>query len=171
MEYKLKVNEETIPVAVEPKDDILSFSIDDKTYEVSYSVISENQIHLVVDGVGINAYLAGNAEEKYIVINGATYLIQDADAVSKGPKKSGKGGLPDKVTPLMPSVVVAVKVSEGDEVEKGQGVVVLSAMKMETTLFAPFSGKVLKINTAEGKKVMPGDILVEIEKSEEDTQE
>ena len=36
----------------------------------------------------------------------------------------------------MPAVVIAVSVKEGDIVEKGQGVVVVSAMKMETTLFA-----------------------------------
>jgi biotin carboxyl carrier protein len=38
---------------------------------------------------------------------------------------------------------------------------------METTLQAPFKGKVLKINVAEGEKVMPGQILVDIEKEEE----
>jgi acetyl/propionyl-CoA carboxylase alpha subunit len=171
VEYKLKVKEETIPVTIEQDKDIISVSIDDNTSQVSYSVISENQIHLVVDGKSINAYVTGNTAIKSIAINGSTFIVEDADAVSTGPKKSGKGELPDKVTPLMPSVVVAVKVSEGGEVEKGQGVVVLSAMKMETTLFAPYSGKVSKINTAEGKKVMPGDILVEIEKNEEDTDE
>jgi pyruvate carboxylase len=39
-------------------------------------------------------------------------------------------------------------------------------MKMETTLFAPFDGTVKKVNVAEGDKVMPGDILVDIEKEE-----
>ena len=66
----------------------------------------------------------------------------------------------------MPSVVVRIMVAEGNEVEKGQGVVVVSAMKMETTLQAPFKGRVLKINVAEGEKVMPGQILVDIEKEE-----
>jgi len=58
-------------------------------------------------------------------------------------------------------------VSEGDDVEKGQGVVVVSAMKMETTLQAPFKGKVVQINVAEGDKVMPGQILVDIEREKE----
>jgi biotin carboxyl carrier protein len=59
-------------------------------------------------------------------------------------------------------------VSEGDEVEKGQSVVVVSAMKMETTLSAPFKGKVTRINVKEGQKVMPGEMLVDIEKCAED---
>jgi biotin carboxyl carrier protein len=70
------------------------------------------------------------------------------------------------VTPPIPSVVVRILVAEGDRVEKGKGVVVVSAMKMETTLQAPFAGTVLKVNVAEGDKVMPGEILVNIEKEE-----
>jgi biotin carboxyl carrier protein len=68
----------------------------------------------------------------------------------------------------MPSVVVRIMTAEGDEVKKGQGVVVVSAMKMETTLQAPFKGRVLKINVAEGEKVMPGQVLVDIEREEDD---
>jgi biotin carboxyl carrier protein len=55
-------------------------------------------------------------------------------------------------------------VSAGDAVVKGQAVVIVSAMKMETTLVAPFDGTVSKVNVAEGDKVMPGDVLVDIEK-------
>jgi len=73
------------------------------------------------------------------------------------------------VTPLTPSVVVSVLVKEGDLVEMGQKVVVLSAMKMEVTLTVPFAGKVIGINAAEGDKVAPGQILVDIEKETDAT--
>ncbi len=42
-------------------------------------------------------------------------------------------------------------------------------MKMETTLFAPFDGIVSKVNTKKGDKVMPADILVDIEKNGDNT--
>ena len=67
------------------------------------------------------------------------------------------------MTPPMPSVVVRILVSEGAVVKRGQGLVVVTAMKMETTLVAPYDGKVKKINAAINRKVAPGDILVEIE--------
>jgi Pyruvate carboxylase len=44
---------------------------------------------------------------------------------------------------------------------------VLSAMKMETTLVSPFDGIVKAVNTSSGDKVLPGDILVEIERQKE----
>jgi len=61
-------------------------------------------------------------------------------------------------------VVISVPVEVGDRVKKGQGVVVLSAMKMETTLTAPFDGTVTQVNAAEGESVSPGQILVDIQR-------
>jgi biotin carboxyl carrier protein len=60
-------------------------------------------------------------------------------------------------------VVVKILVAAGDDVRQGDGLVVVSAMKMETTLSAPFDARVAGINAAEGDKVMPGDILVDLE--------
>jgi biotin carboxyl carrier protein len=68
----------------------------------------------------------------------------------------------------MPSMVERILVVVGEMVEKGQSAIVVTAMKMEATLCAPYRGIVLKINVAEGDKVMPGQILIEIEKEETD---
>ena len=56
----------------------------------------------------------------------------------------------------------------GDRVRKGQGLVVVSAMKMEMTLSAPYAGTVTLVSTEAGAKVSPGEILVEIEPEAED---
>ncbi|MFN3535585.1 MAG: acetyl-CoA carboxylase biotin carboxyl carrier protein subunit, partial [Desulfatiglandales bacterium] len=56
---------------------------------------------------------------------------------------------------------------EGDLVKEGEPLVVVSAMKMEYTLKAPYGGRVKKVNTRVGAKVNPGDILVDIERTEE----
>jgi biotin carboxyl carrier protein len=63
----------------------------------------------------------------------------------------------------MPAIVVRILVQEGDIVARGQGLIVVSAMKMETTLAAPKDGRVLRVLTALNAKVAPGDRLVEIE--------
>jgi biotin carboxyl carrier protein len=77
-----------------------------------------------------------------------------------------------EVTPPTPAAVVRVLVEEGQKVVKGQGLVVVSAMKMEITLSAPYSGIVRAVNTNVGDQVKPGDILVEIEAhAEEDPNE
>jgi biotin carboxyl carrier protein len=68
----------------------------------------------------------------------------------------------------MPAVVIRLLVAEGDAVKKKQPLIVLSAMKMETTLSAPYDGTVKKVNATAGEQVMPGLILVEIEKAGEE---
>ncbi len=70
--------------------------------------------------------------------------------------------LPDRVTPPMPATVVRVLVAVGDPVERGQKLVTIAAMKMETTLRAPRAGTVRAVHATPGQQVRPGQELVEI---------
>jgi biotin carboxyl carrier protein len=63
----------------------------------------------------------------------------------------------------MPGTVIAVLVAVGDAVEAGQPVVVLEAMKMESTLVAEVAGRVGAVAALAGALVAGGDVLVEIE--------
>lgn len=170
MEYNLIVNTETKRLDAEiTSSESLKVTLGEQHYAVDYCLISDQQIHLTINGKGLNAYVSECPEGKLVWIEGNSYLIRDADAVNQSAKKrSNHTQLPSEVTPLTPSVVVALLVKAGDTVLKGQGVIVLSAMKMETTLNAPHAGTVLAINTEVGAKVAPGDILVEIEKAEQE---
>jgi len=170
MNYTLKIAGQDTPIEANRVDDeTISVAVNDRNVTVRYRNVSANQLYLEVDGESVNTFISDDGTGKIVHVGGIAYLVQDAEelARSAGRKKGGKD-MPQEVTPPMPSVVVRVMVSEGDEIEKGQSVVVVSAMKMETTLSAPFKGKVTKINVKEGQKVMPGEILVDIEKSAED---
>ncbi len=171
MEYNLLINDKTFPVTLDIQEkNKCAVSIADKRFSVEFDRIGEHLLSLEVNGKKINTYIADTPEGKEIFLNGKSYLVADADALEQqGTKKSSGGKSSDEVTSPMPAVVIKVMVKEGDMVEKGQGVVVVSAMKMETTLFAPFSGCVTRINAQAGDKVMPGVILVDIEKREENT--
>jgi biotin carboxyl carrier protein len=169
MTYTLRIAGRDVPVEIDiTEEGRVSARIDGRTYDAVFRRISDNLLHLEIDGAGTNAYLADGPDGKLVNVEGITYLVQDAEALARsGSRRRGSKDLPQEVTPPMPSVVVRIMVAGGDRVEKGQGVVVVSAMKMETTLLAPFSGKVLKVNVSENDKVMPGQILVDIEKEED----
>jgi len=70
---------------------------------------------------------------------------------------------PSRLTAPIPGKVVAVKVKAGDEVEPGQALVVLEAMKMENELAADQKGKVAAIHVTSGDTVEGGELLVELE--------
>jgi len=167
VEYRLRIAEKTIPVEVDTGEEPdLKMVIKGKAAHVRYAVISDNQIHMVVKGDHgtrrVNVYVSNGPDGKTVIINGTAYLVSDLDAQKQRTKKGGGRSIPDQVTPPMPAVVVRILVEAGDRVEKGQGVIVVSAMKMETTLGAPFAGRVIQINVAVDDKVDPGQILVDI---------
>ena len=62
----------------------------------------------------------------------------------------------------MPGLILDVVVSEGDEVEKGDKLLVLEAMKMENILKSPEDGSIKKIKVRKGKVVEKNDMLVSI---------
>jgi biotin carboxyl carrier protein len=60
----------------------------------------------------------------------------------------------------MPGLVLGLPMEPGTEVERGQTVVILEAMKMENDLASPISGKVKEIKVSKGQTVNQGDVLV-----------
>ena len=60
----------------------------------------------------------------------------------------------------MPSRIVKVLKQEGAQVEQGEGVIVIEAMKMESELKSPLSGTIKEIKVSEGDTVEGGEILV-----------
>ena len=87
--------------------------------------------------------------------------VSPSQIKSSKPKASGKGG--EKITAPMPGSVFKMLVSEGDEVKKGQILMVFEAMKMENDLTSPIDGKVVAVNVAEGDAINVGQELIVVE--------
>ena len=63
----------------------------------------------------------------------------------------------------MPGLVLRVDVEEGEEVARGQGLLIVEAMKMENELRARASARIRHVHVAAGKSVRRGDVLIEFE--------
>lgn len=167
MEYKLQIGQTEVCAQVVGHEECrLTLLVDEDRYEIEHEAFSEHSIFMALKKDGqsrqVTACVMDGPEGKIVFVNGRTYLIHDLDQPGTCVRKGGADALPDQVTPPMPAVVVAIPVTLGEEVRKGQAVMVVSAMKMETTLRAPYDGTVARINAAVTEKVMPGQILVEI---------
>mgnify|MGYP001508180551 FL=1 len=68
----------------------------------------------------------------------------------------------DAVVAPMQGTIIKVNVEEGQEVQVGETVVVLEAMKMENPVKATKSGTVTGLDVEEGKSVSKGDPLMEL---------
>jgi biotin carboxyl carrier protein len=110
-----------------------------------------------------------------VYVDGEYFEVEVADpnatAMVAGPRRKQKkadedeGGIGALQAPI-PGMIVEYKVKEGDEVQKGDTVVVLEAMKMFNNMEAPVAGVVKETKFDEGESVGKGDILLVIEPKE-----
>jgi len=108
----------------------------------------------------------GILEEIMIETLGEMGIVAEAEAAAGRPVKGSKhprATKPGHVTTSMPGTVVDVLVKVGDDVNEGDPVLVTEAMKMETEVQAPISGKVTAVHAAKGDSVNPDEALIEIE--------
>jgi 3-methylcrotonyl-CoA carboxylase alpha subunit len=169
MNYPLKIQDEVETLEYLParENDEARVTVRNTTRQVTFQTIDAHQLRLVVDGQAVRAFVAQGPGEKHVALNGRVYRVREIVPAQGRRRAPGPEEASGKVTPPMPAVVIRLLVTEGEDVVQGQGLVVVAAMKMETTLKAPFDGVVRKINTALQTKVMPGDRLIEIERRNE----
>jgi len=160
--YKLKNNETVIELAISDNaEGRFTAVIGEKRVEVGCRRIGDHRFSLTVDGRQTSAWVADTPEGKAVMVAGRTWVIEESD--TRGPRtRSGPKTGPTAVTAPMPAVVTKILVQPGHAVEKGQALIVVSAMKMDTTLTAPYAGVVKAVNVAEGDKVTPKQVLVDI---------
>ncbi len=129
-----------------------------KTGRTNYSLIVENRsFEIEVD----------NAEDDYhVLVDGRNYhvnLVDERRFRVAGAQSSAQLQGRQKVSVPMPGKVIAVLVAEGDEVEKGQGLVIVEAMKMENEVRSPVAGTVREVRVKPGEAVEGGAALLIVE--------
>ena len=120
------------------------FKIKGQKYDIAVNEADEN--HLDVD------------------VNGTTYLVEvEQTATSKKTPKLVRKPVSHKVKAPLPGSIMKINVKPGDEVIKGQTLLVMEAMKMENNIQAEKEGTVADIKVKEGDSVLQDDILLEME--------
>ena len=107
--------------------------------------------------------------KKYrVTVNGTAYEIQleeltgAAPAPAPAPAAAAPAG-GEQVTSPMPGTILAVNVTPGASVKKGDVLMILEAMKMENEIMCPCDGTVASVNTTKGAAVESGSLLCVIQ--------
>jgi biotin carboxyl carrier protein len=140
------------------------FRIDGKEREVSVEVLEDGVYSLIVDG---QSYEAAVRQEKkgFVVDIGAHTIPVKLEDPFKAKTAGAKGGVEGEavIASPMPGRVVGLKMTVGQAVKEGEGVVLVEAMKMENELHSPKDGKIKSILVKVGDAVEGGQDLVVIE--------
>ncbi|MCH4459314.1 pyruvate carboxylase [Staphylococcus haemolyticus] len=105
----------------------------------------------------------------YYVMNGQARRISIKDENIKtntNLKPKADKSNPNHIGAQMPGSVTEVKVTVGEEVKVNQPLLITEAMKMETTIQAPFNGTIKQVTVVNGDAIATGDLLIEIEKAD-----
>lgn len=141
------------------------YTINGNKYNVTIGDIEENIAHVEVNGVPYTVEMEkAPAAPKKVVrpVVAAAPAAAAAPEPAKVSRPAGGGGKSGIKSPL-PGVILQVKVNVGDQVTKGQVLMVLEAMKMENNILSDKDGKVAAINVSKGDSILEGTDLIVIE--------
>ena len=139
------------------------YTINGNKYEVAIGEIVDNVATLTVNGEEFKVEMEREPEpeKKKPVVRPAAAAAEPADAPAD--KKGAAVNKANAVKAPLPGVITDILVEVGQEVEAGQNVIVLEAMKMANNLQTERAGKVTAICVKVGESVMEDDALVVIE--------
>lgn len=137
------------------------------TVDVSDAGSAAGALSLLIDGRQVEVFSRrarsdGGAKTYELGIDGRQFSATVADPLAHLAQESDGAGGAERVDAYMPGRVVALLVEEGTEVEPGEGVLVLEAMKMENEIAAETGGIVQEFFVEVGQAVEGGDPLFQV---------
>ncbi len=150
MNKKLIVNGEDLEFQYEMKQNFVQLNINEQIFKIE--MLNEDTFKLNGKNYKVHAV------NDFFSINGEQFHIKNFERKLKSNKSADLG---EMVSP-MPGKILKVLVSIGDEVKKGDKLIVMEAMKMEHTIKASKDGKIEKIYFEQDQLVDGGVELVEL---------
>jgi len=131
-------------------------SVDGTLYEVDFDAVSgQPVVSLLVDGKSYEAYVYEDEQTLQVLLHGRMFPVMVEDEREKRLRAASGSRIAERgdfhMRAPMPGLVVAIPVGEGQEVQKGDVLVVLESMKMQNELKSPRAGLITRL------RVKPGD--------------
>ena len=165
MVYDVIVSGKPHRLELERADGAWRCCLDGKDIQVDAVLARRDVLSLIIDGHAYEVKREQTATDLHLWVGSTRFPVELHDPRSlrsrKGYAQDDKG--PRKIVAPMPGRVVRLLVTEQAEVEAGQGIVVVEAMKMQNEIKSPKKGIVKKITTTAGAAVNAGDVLAIVE--------
>jgi biotin carboxyl carrier protein len=159
-----------VEIAIEGRAAKLDVDSGKFRYEREGAEAIEREYSIAPLGPGSFSVLIGErsydvvASRGVVRVNGREFAVEVFDPRGlRSRKTAGVGEGRIQIPAMMPGKVVRVLVQEGDEIEKGAGLVVVEAMKMQNEMKSPKAGRVVEVKTRPNATVAAGEVLMVIE--------
>jgi biotin carboxyl carrier protein len=126
--------------------------------EVDLAAISGEPLYsLILNGESFEGYVYPDEDGWQVLLFGHFYQVHVEDERENRLKTTFQASTPPGVETVikapMPGLVISIMVTEGQEVEKGQILLILESMKMQNELRAPNAGKIVRLRIKPGESV------------------
>ena len=169
MSIEIKLDKRIAAVEIlKQYENLLEIKVDNKIYQVDLMHNDEGIFSILANGRSYNIELVPQPKSKHYTAYTYydSYELEIIDAESRYLRnRTGNSHLVSERTIMspMPGKVVKIPVATGDIVKKGDTVITISAMKMESEYKSPVDGTIGVIHVIEGGTVEANQVLIEIE--------
>lgn len=140
--------------------------IGDRLLEVDFESVSGQPVFsLILDGKSYESFVYQGEEDWDVLLRGRQYQAKVVDEREKRLKAAAGGAVEEGEFHLkapMPGLVVAILIEEGQEVKKGQVMLILESMKMQNELKAPRDGVMGRVRVKAGESVEQRQALLTV---------
>jgi biotin carboxyl carrier protein len=164
MKLLANIDGETVEIEIDRSGETLSARIGDRLYDLEVTDL-EPGVFAIRDGAKLRQAVVTAGSPTRVTIQNHEFEVEITD-----PKRLRGTGIGTEhgagtaeIKTMMPGKVVRILVEVGAPVQKGDGVIVVEAMKMQNEMKSQKDGVVKELRSAEGSTVNAGDVLVVIE--------
>lgn len=142
-------------------------TVDGKTYMVDFESVDGQPVYsLIVDGRSHESYVYQGDDNWQVLLRGRLYPVTVEDEREKRLRAAAGGGVAETgefhLRAPMPGLVVTIPVTEGQEVKRGQVILILESMKMQNELKSPRDGIMGRIRVKPGETVEQKQTLLSV---------
>jgi acetyl/propionyl-CoA carboxylase alpha subunit len=161
-------------------DNLPNFKVKANEFEFSFDqqqidnadvvAVGDDSFHIVLGGRSLNVKLIGveeSGKKMELEVEGEKYVIDIKDPLAQMLDTMGFNNAAARsireIRAPMPGLVLDIAVEAGQEVNEGDRILILEAMKMENSICIHTKARIKKVNVSKGQAVDKNQVLVELD--------
>jgi acetyl/propionyl-CoA carboxylase alpha subunit len=164
MHHAFKLGDAEHNVEISRSASAYRLHLGDQSVVIDLKTGADGRAWLTLGERHVEVVIATRGDDVFVHLDGEAYQLRYQHPLNRLAAQAG-GSADDAIRAPMPGSIVAVQVKTGDSVTKGQTLLVMESMKMETTILAPRDGVIETVTYDKGQTFDRDALLLTMEKS------
>jgi biotin carboxyl carrier protein len=162
MHHAFKIGESEVNLELSRAREGYRLHVGDQVIPVDLKTGADGRRWLTVNGETVEVFIATQGDDVFIHLDGEAHQLSYEHPLERLAHQA-HGGAEDVIQAPMPGSLVSVSVKAGDVVTKGQTLLVMESMKMETSIVSPRDGVVAAVHFDKGQTFDRDALLLTLE--------